>query len=385
MLVLPLFLLAALVAGQSTPPAPADDDDDYYKADPVHCAGSRPYLVKVNRLAIAICAVGAVGVALCLLSVLHVIGHNRDKRSLAARLVLGMLIGNLIYAVIDTTPIHLRRLSGDLCADRTIGPRHRDTTARCLPTAVMFAGVWITTMYELMMVLVSTYALKTGRGSIPLNHERALHLASIGAGVAALLGFHLRCRVRQSLAYGGGKIVLPFYLGFGAFGPLTVSSPHTPCCTICNNLFGGVPGVWTQFATRCAAPVPVPVWGADYRCLQSDVMNHVLHVDVFRTSTSSSNPSLRLPATRATSRLPSTSAGRCAQRRARPSRACCGAGRWGPSFWRCCAGSVSGCCTVPCCGRSATLLLASGSSSRATCWPRPGSIRAPTPEPGYSI
>ena len=219
-----LPLLGVLVAGQSTPPAPADDDD-YYKADPVHCAGSRPYLVKVNRLAIAICAVGAVGVALCLLSVLHVIGHNRDKRSLAARLVLGMLIGNLIYAVIDTTPIHLRRLSGDLCADRTIGPRHRETTARCLPTAVMFAGVWITTIYELMMVLVSTYALKTGRGSIPPNHERALHLASIGAGVPLQVS-------------GAAKA----YVILGVSDRLPFPPHHTPCCTICNNLFGGVPG-----------------------------------------------------------------------------------------------------------------------------------------------
>ena len=49
----------------------------------------------------------------------------------------------------------------------------------------MFLGVWGTTMYELMMVLVSTHALRTGVGSISSYRERALHLLCVGTRVAA--------------------------------------------------------------------------------------------------------------------------------------------------------------------------------------------------------
>ena len=64
----------------------------------------------------------------------------------------------------------------------------------CLPSAFMFFGVYCTTMYELV-VLVSTHALRTGKGGIPLPWERALYLAYVRAGVAALLGvlYYLRC------------------------------------------------------------------------------------------------------------------------------------------------------------------------------------------------
>ena len=68
-----------------------------------------------------------------------------------------------------------------------------DTTGNCLPKAVMFLGVWSTTMYELTMVLVSTHVLRTGAADIPTRAERALHLLCVGAGVSALLGFYFRC------------------------------------------------------------------------------------------------------------------------------------------------------------------------------------------------
>ena len=58
----------------------------------------------------------------------------------------------------------------------------------------MFFGVYCTTMYELMMVLISTHALRTGTGEIPGPWERGLHLACVAAGVAALVGYYLRSR-----------------------------------------------------------------------------------------------------------------------------------------------------------------------------------------------
>ena len=58
----------------------------------------------------------------------------------------------------------------------------------------MFFGVYSTTMYELMMVMLTSHALRAGVSDIPTHRERAVHLACLTAGVAALVGFYTRCR-----------------------------------------------------------------------------------------------------------------------------------------------------------------------------------------------
>ena len=190
-------LLAAAAAAAALAPGAAadgDDDDDLYDSGPAVCDRVAPYNRRVNGLAIGQSVVGGVGAVLCGLAALHIAAHGRDRRSLATRLVLGVLLGNLVYAVTDAVPTNLFHVSGALCGDAVVGPRNTDVVAECLPTALMFFGVYCTTAYELMMVLVSTHALRTGSGAIPRAWERALHLGCGGAGAAALLGYYLRCQ-----------------------------------------------------------------------------------------------------------------------------------------------------------------------------------------------
>ena len=149
---------------------------------------------RLNTLAIAQSVVGALGMLLCILSIVHIYGHRRDKRSISARLVLGMLLSNLIYAAVDVAPTELRMMSGPECGYYVIGPRATDVAAECVPSGMLFLGVWSTTMYELMMVLVSTHTLRTGEGDIPRSRERLMHLVCVVAGVSALLVYFLRCR-----------------------------------------------------------------------------------------------------------------------------------------------------------------------------------------------
>ena len=178
----------------AAPAADAEDDDDVYYHDQAGCDQLDAYYRRVNGLTIGQSVVGGAGLVLCGVAALHILARGRDRRSIATRLVLGVLLSNLVYAITDVIPTNLNRISGALCGFRAIGPRHTDVPARCLPTAIMFFGVYCTTTYELMMVLVSTHALRTGRGEIPRPREWALHLACVGAGVAALLGFYFRCR-----------------------------------------------------------------------------------------------------------------------------------------------------------------------------------------------
>ena len=198
-----LVVVASSIAAQhaySTPTPTYDhldgDDNDVYndtETPTQFCDEASPFYRSLNGLAIAQSAVGGVGVLLCIVAAMHVYGYGRAKRSLATRLVLGMLLGNLVYAATDVVPTHLAHLSGRRCASWLIGGGLADATASCLPDAVMFFGVWSTTMYELMMVLVSTHALLTGNGSIPLR-ETCLHLLCIGAGAAGMLSYYFRCR-----------------------------------------------------------------------------------------------------------------------------------------------------------------------------------------------
>jgi len=149
----------------------------------------------VNGLVIGRMVVGGVGVLLCGLAMMHIYGHSRHKRSLAVRLQLGMLAFNFIFAVADVTPRNLRHLSGQRCGSTVLSDgRHADIAGQCLPETVSFLGVYGTTMYELMMVLVSVHTLRTDRSDIPPRHERGIHLLCVGAGVAGATGYFVRCR-----------------------------------------------------------------------------------------------------------------------------------------------------------------------------------------------
>ena len=171
------------------------DDDDAYSHTAGVCEANETYDSKVNGIVIGRMVVGGVGVLLCGLAMMHIYGHGRHKRSLAVRLQLGMLAFNFIFAVADVTPTNLRQLSGTYCTTAVLSDgRHEDIAGRCVPRAVSFLGVYGTTMYELMMVLVSVHTLRTDRSGIPPRHERGLHLLCVGAGVAAATGFFVRCR-----------------------------------------------------------------------------------------------------------------------------------------------------------------------------------------------
>ena len=146
-------------------------DDDYYSASSANCDLQLPFLRRVNALAITTSTVGCVALGMCSLAVMHIVAHNRHSRSLPTRLVLGMLLSNVVYATTDLIPDDLHDVSGAHCGDNTVGPVPKDIVAGCLPMAVMFLGVYGTTMYELMMVLLSTHALHTGAGNIPWHRE----------------------------------------------------------------------------------------------------------------------------------------------------------------------------------------------------------------------
>ena len=190
--------LAAPGGGQITVSSAAPDvgeDDDWYTTPTEECVAAVPYLRRLNALAGATLAADGAAAVLCAWAILHIYAYRRDQRSLTTRLVLGMLLANLVYAGASVAATRVRHLSGPRCGKVVVsGDRRTDVVARCFPAALVVFGVWTTTMYELMMVLLSTHALRSGTSSVPQRAERALHALCVGAGVAALLGYYLRCR-----------------------------------------------------------------------------------------------------------------------------------------------------------------------------------------------
>ena len=102
--------LVGLAAADGFGTGAAQDDDDFYHTDTAECDRLAPYVRRVNGLGIAQSAVGAVGLALCGVAALHIVARSRDTRSLAARLVLGVLLTNLVYAVTDVLPVNLNQV-----------------------------------------------------------------------------------------------------------------------------------------------------------------------------------------------------------------------------------------------------------------------------------
>ena len=184
----------ATTTATATLPGGEGADDDAYVAHAATCREETPFIRRLNALVIATAVVGGGGLVLCTAAVVHIIAHRRHKRSLPVRLVLGMLLSNVVMSSTDMIPTNLIRQSGNFCGLSVIGPRFTAIGAQCLPNAVRFFGAYCTTMYELMMVVLTTHALYTGVGDIPASRERAVHLACLGAGAAALVGYYTRCR-----------------------------------------------------------------------------------------------------------------------------------------------------------------------------------------------
>lgn len=171
-----------------------NDDDDTYHTGREKCFLKSRYLRKTNRLVAAQSAIGGIGFLVCSLAVFHIYARGRDRRALSARLVLAVLLSNIVYAITDIIPSNYSQLSGAECGDNLIGPRDTDVVAGCLPTAIMFFGVYCTTMYELMMVLVSTRALRSLKTTIPQKLEWIMHILCISVGIGAFIWYYTVCR-----------------------------------------------------------------------------------------------------------------------------------------------------------------------------------------------
>ena len=139
-----------------------------------------------NRVVFATTALGALG-ALGSLAVFAVIlGHDKDRKSLRERILVGVFVGNLVYALVNLVPIAQGRTASDACGDAVIGSAEAQAWARGL----WFWGKYTMVAYELFVIYASVAALRTGSINMSWAHERLAHAGCIAVGIAAFSYFY---------------------------------------------------------------------------------------------------------------------------------------------------------------------------------------------------
>ena len=160
----------------------------------LRCDSFRPFVNRVNALAYSQSAVAGVGLLACGAALLVIVG-KRQTRNITGRSLVGLMLSNLVYALVDIVPTNAMYSSGVLCWANIVGREWRDpdTVGKCLPTALRFFGVYSSVMYELMMVAVSVMVLKTGNSQVSKRWEGTGHIVCASVGLVACLSFYFEC------------------------------------------------------------------------------------------------------------------------------------------------------------------------------------------------
>ena len=149
------------------------------------CAAIQVFLGKFNAVAIATSVSGGVAFIGCAAVGVVIYAHNRDLRSLANRVLLGVFGANGVFAAALVVPFSLHYTSGPDCGDRVVGTQLTNIPGNCLPGACVYGGLYASACFELLMVAVSIAALRSGSSNIPRSVEVTAHTVRC---TAALLG-----------------------------------------------------------------------------------------------------------------------------------------------------------------------------------------------------
>jgi hypothetical protein len=191
--------LASQVNSSVMPPDPALCDAVLRLYDVTAVCQPCPAVVdEINTIVLAIVVVGAVSVAACLVVVLVILAHGRDRVSMRDRIVLGLMIANAIYSGANVIPVSSLR----------------DGTSDCGRLAVSFGmirfgrALWLggkfgLVCFELFILAASMWALLRGARAMLPRWEATAHVGCLAVGTAAAVYFWLRCNEINDGGYNG--------------------------------------------------------------------------------------------------------------------------------------------------------------------------------------
>ena len=171
-----------------------------------YCDLSQALNDRINGYEYARVATAAVALLGCLAVLLVIAGHSRrEKQAINVPTRVNFLIGgvffaNAIFSVGQLIPVNLRYTSGPRCGSNVVTAVNSDVLKSCLPEAFSYLGLYLTLMFEMVVIVVSIMALRVAVRSEPISSfnvglrtEVAAYVVCVLVGVWALLGYYLRC------------------------------------------------------------------------------------------------------------------------------------------------------------------------------------------------
>eukprot|EP00041_Stephanoeca_diplocostata_P012903 m.217753 g.217753 ORF g.217753 m.217753 type:complete len:477 (-) comp19137_c0_seq2:451-1881(-) len=187
---LPHGFLALLLTIICTKPVHAQDITPPSTCDPNYFCASSEHIKTGNQLAIAVSFFGGLSVVACMLVVLVIFAHNKDRRSLRERIILGLMVSNLVYSVANIVPVWYRFEGENQCPHHSLVSVDGTVWTR----GFWFFGKYSMVCYEILIMTISIRTLHTGVSSISWKKEVAGHVTCFAAGLIALLWWSIEAR-----------------------------------------------------------------------------------------------------------------------------------------------------------------------------------------------
>ena len=144
-----------------------------------------------NRLVVATTVFGVLSLiaAFCALAVIY--GYQKDRRLLRERILAGLFVSNAAYSLSNIIPIDLEQTDPETCGEYALA------ASICAVRGLWLLSKYCMVCYELFVVYASIAALRDGTINMGRSKEIKIHCACLAAGVAAFIGFFVRCNVLQ--------------------------------------------------------------------------------------------------------------------------------------------------------------------------------------------
>eukprot|EP00035_Acanthoeca_spectabilis_P014874 m.293067 g.293067 ORF g.293067 m.293067 type:complete len:429 (+) comp16239_c0_seq3:797-2083(+) len=160
------------------------------------CAPCPESVHVTNHIVIATSIVGGISLVACLAVVLTIIAYEKDRVSIADRIIVGMLLANAVYSLANAVPQNLLHTDVVNC-----GSFQLSFDQLRFWRAVWFGGKYALVGFEIFIVGASIWALSTGVKSLPTRFENCLHSVCVVLGVSAFTAFYVRCKQLNDKGY----------------------------------------------------------------------------------------------------------------------------------------------------------------------------------------
>lgn len=160
------------------------------------CQACPDSVYTINALVFITAVIGGVSTVVCLVVVVALVAHGRDRDAMRDRIVVGLMIANTIYSTANTLPLNALQSDVEDC-----GRHAMSFDAIRFGRAWWFCGKYGLVSFELLIVGASIRALLRGLSAVPGRVEIVLHLSCCAAAISAFIVFYMLCADINAAGY----------------------------------------------------------------------------------------------------------------------------------------------------------------------------------------